>query len=164
MTLRNFVFTCNNYSEDDINSVKTLLNLKYLILGYENVSTPHLQGYCELSKSSRFSSLKKTLPRFHIEKRQGTAQQASDYCKKEGKFEEIGEISKQGKRNDIQRVIEAVQDGSGIRSIMLDTATNFQTVRIAEKALTYFEKERDWKPFVCWFHGPTGTGKSLCAA
>lgn len=101
--LRNFCFTINNYDDDVITAVKGLPH-KYLVFGYEvgDSNTPHLQGYCELDKMYRFNAIKKLIPTAHIESRKGTAQEAADYCKKDGKFEESGSISNPGRRTDIE--------------------------------------------------------------
>lgn len=73
--------------------------------------TPHLQGFTQLSKQTSFSVVKRHLPGAHIEKRRGTPKQASDYCKKDGDFTEIGELPKQGKRNDLKALQEDIKAG-----------------------------------------------------
>ncbi len=63
---RNLVFTLNNYTQSEVNAIKTLdgdNDISYLIFGYEvgESGTPHLQGYIELSKQKSLRQLKKLL-------------------------------------------------------------------------------------------------------
>lgn len=57
----------------------------------------------ELTKQSRMEHVKVLLgdPSVHIEPRKGKAVQAVEYCKKEGKFYEYGQLCKQGHRTDL---------------------------------------------------------------
>jgi len=102
--VRNFCFTINNPIENELEMFLLWDALKYCIIGQEQgeSGTPHLQCYAELANSKSLSSLKKQLPRAHIEARKGTSQQAADYCKKEGDFKELGTLSKQGQRTDLE--------------------------------------------------------------
>lgn len=54
--------------------------------------TPHLQCYLVFKNKMRFNSLKKLLPRAWLGIKKGTCKQASDYCKKDGKFVEFGHL------------------------------------------------------------------------
>jgi len=72
----------------------------YLIFGRETGAsgTNHLQGYLELRKKKRLPYLKsfQWLSRAHFEVSRGTSQQASDYCKKDGDFQEYGALALAG--------------------------------------------------------------------
>lgn len=89
---RNWCFTINNYSPEDIEAVEGL-KARYTIYGKEigESGTPHLQGYICFSNGKTLKSIKKKLPRAHLEMRRGTHEQARDYCKKDGDFIELGE-------------------------------------------------------------------------
>lgn len=156
-----FCFTINNYDDSDIEAVRNM-DCQYVIFGYEvgKSGTPHLQGYMELKKKKRFTTLKKLLPRANLGARWGTQEQASEYCKKEGKFEERGTLKKQGKRNDLCCVRQCAMD-EGMRGVT--RIYNLQQIQVAEKFLTYNDEERNWKPKVIWIWGPTGVGKSRMA-
>lgn len=160
--LRCVCFTLNNYTDEDLahyaNEIREISS--YLVIGFEigEKGTPHFQGYLELKKPTRFSTLKKLMGRAHIERRYGSAKQASDYCKEDGDFVEFGEMREQGKRNDLDNVRETALDG-GMRAVT-EGKFNLQHIKIAEKFLSYCEEGRDWKPEVIWIWGPTGTGKS----
>lgn len=161
--VRNFVFTINNYEPEDLEKANSVWDkASYLIIGKEvgESNTPHLQGYCELEGQMSFKKLKKTyMPRAHIEKRKGTGKQAADYCKKEGNFTEQGQLKKQGKRNDLAAVKTAIEEGYNVREIV-ETASNYQAIRMAECLMKYKEPQRTWKPTVKWYYGATGTGKT----
>lgn len=92
---KSICFTLNNYTDDEVEKMKTFSKLcRYLIFGYEvsKTGTPHLQGYAQLIKQTALNTLRRMF-RWHIEKTMGTPEQASAYCKKEGHFEEFGELS-----------------------------------------------------------------------
>lgn len=163
--LRNFVFTINNWTADDVANCKTL-PFRYIVIGFETGAsgTPHIQGYCELPNALTFSSLKKKLPRSHIEKRKGTPAQAAEYCKKDESFWESGEISKQGKRTDIEQVIEMIDDGNNNRDIAVaEPVTYFKFHKHINAYRCATLLPRDTQPVVEVFYGPTGTGKSHTA-
>lgn len=158
-----WVFTINNWEAEDITKLKSI-NFKYLIIGKEigENGTPHIQGYVEFGGNWKLDRLKKNASsKAHWEKRKGTAEEASVYCKKDGDFEEIGEISKkkQGQRTDIQDVKNLVSQGKGMKDIVQEV-TSYQAVRYAETLLKYVEVKRTWKPEVKWYWGPTGVGKT----
>lgn len=159
---RNICFTINNYTEVDLELIlnkEKSNSFSYLIYGLEIGAggTPHVQGYAELQVRSRLASVKKYLPRAHIEARLGTAEQASTYCKKDGQYEEFGIISKPGERTDLDKV-RLIAETDGMRTV--SAKFNLQQIRVAEKYLDYNEIQRDWKPHVIWLFGTTGTGKS----
>jgi len=159
MNLRNFVFTINNYTDSDILSLKSL-PYSYIIYGKEKVSTPHLQGYCELNKQVKFKTVKDIIPRAHIEIRKGTQIQAINYCKKDGDYTELGTPKSQGHRADLDNIREvALEDGM----TMVTCIGNAQQIRVAKDFLTYNEPGRNWEMDILWLTGPSGCGKSKLA-
>ena len=109
-----WVFTLNNPSEDEEQSVTDFLssgNVSYGIFGRETgeSGTPHFQGYVILDRSRRLTYLRRHFSdRAHFERRRGSHEEARDYCKKDGDFEEFGEepASSQGKRTDLDALFE----------------------------------------------------------
>lgn len=95
---KHFVFTLNNYTAGDDDALKALGTADgttYLVYGYETgeSGTPHLQGYVVFGSRKRFNQVKSLLPNgAHIEAKRGTCKQASDYCKKDGIFQEFGSL------------------------------------------------------------------------
>lgn len=135
--LRNWVFTLNNPNVDRLDEWgKSIFNRykpRFLVYQLERGSngTPHLQGYIEFKTALRLPSVKKILPRAHLEQRRGTPQQARDYCCKadtrvDGPWE-FGEISIQcqGKRTDLVQVAEAINGGASVREISSSHAGSF---------------------------------------
>ena len=163
MKHRNICLTLNNWTEEEYDALRAC-ECKYIVLGKEvgENDTPHIQGYIEFRSPRNFTAIKKQFPRIHIEERMGTAQQAAEYCKKEGDFWENGVLSKQGGRKDIELVKEAVIKGENMRIITME-ATSYQAIRTAEILLKYHERQRDFAPHVVWLWGPTGCGKTRTA-
>jgi len=89
-----WVFTLNNYTNDQVLHLQQLAPaVKYLIFGREvgEAGTPHLQGFVIFKERKRLTSAKNLISnQAHLEVARGTSEQASDYCKKEGNFEEFG--------------------------------------------------------------------------
>lgn len=159
---RSFCFTINNYTDEDVTSLHKL-DFKYLIYGREigaQKGTPHLQGYCQLNKQTRFNQIKKTIPRANFRHAKGDYEANYKYCTKDGDFEEFGTPPKQGDRTDIDSVRQLALD-QGMRAVT--SSYNLQDIRIAEKFLTYNEQGRDFKPEVIWLWGKPGAGKSRLA-
>lgn len=86
-------FTINNprpfYA--DLSGVKSW---DYMIVGNEigDEGTPHLQGFVAYKIRTRFSTIKAQMPKAHIEKMLGTPKSASEYCMKDGDYEEFGTL------------------------------------------------------------------------
>ena len=165
--IRNACFTLNNYNDDQYAQIVNFLSAcKYYVIGKEvgASGTPHLQGYCEFPNSRSFKAVHRALFNAHIETRRGSAEQASDYCKKDGDYIEHGEISKQGERSDIQIIRDTLETHPS-RPMRETTAiaTSYQSIKVAEQYLKYHEIKRTWKPEVKWYYGPTGSGKTAQA-
>lgn len=158
---RNWTYTLNNYSDEDIALVRGLITT-YHVCGREvgDSGTPHLQGYIEMETQQTLSALKKKLPKAHLEVAKGNADQNKVYCTKDKDvLLETGKPKRQGNRTDIDAVRENLADGANMRAVV-ETARSLQSIRMAEIYLTYHEEKRDWKPVVKWFYGPAGSGKT----
>jgi len=159
------VFTLNNYTTEEEKEIREW-ETKYKVVGKEKgkSGTQHLQGYIELEKSLRLGTLKKRFPRMHVEKRRGTAKQAAEYCKKEGNFWEEGEISNQGKRSDLEEVADMVKEKKTSGEIADAYPSAFiRYHKGIERMASVLAKDRKEKPFVTWYWGSTGVGKTSTA-
>ncbi|UNY50608.1 replication associated protein [Chifec virus UA13_1800] len=171
--LRRFCFTWNNYSNSDLEKVKIFFNnhCKYGIVGEEhapNTGTPHLQGFSNLLKPMRFSTIKKHLSdTIHIEKANGSDKQNQTYCSKSGTFFEKGEPFSQGQRSDLESVVQRIQEGeTNISNIAKDFP--LQYIRYHRGIRDYIQKvnpiqPRNFRTKVYYFWGEPGTGKSATA-
>jgi len=163
---RNICFTVNNYAENEMEALEQWKQVTYLIYGKEvgESGTSHLQGYLELKTSVPFTTLKKKIPRAHMEARKGTAQQAADYCKKDGDYVEKGEISQQGKRTDIEMATDMIVEGAKMKEVALANPPVYVKFH---KGLHAFKSiildPRNEAPTVTVLYGKTGTGKSKTA-
>lgn len=172
-TVRRFCFTLNNYTESDYDIIKLFLitNCKYGIVGKElapNTGTPHLQGFCNLQKPMRFSTIKKCLSdRVHLEKANGSDEQNQTYCSKAGESFETGTPSKGGQRTDLQSLLVDIQNGDTDKRLLAEKHPSvyiryFRGIDNYLK-LMYPIAPRDFKTEVRYYYGEPGTGKSRLA-
>lgn len=170
--LRNWVFTLNNYSADDIENLMGCEKwCSYLVYGREvgENGTPHLQGYVEFDKAETFAKVKKLLGgRVHLEERRGTRQQAVEYCKKDGDWESYG-TPKSGVstehdpsvKNKALRYMDLLKAGK-LGEIAEDPDCSFSILKHVKELAALVERPRpvntDLK--INWYWGPTGTGKT----
>ncbi len=163
--VRNFVFTLNNYDAKLEQHVKDF-DCAYMVFGHEvgESGTPHLQGYCELKKQTNFKTLKKDFPTgAHIEPRKGSARQASDYCKKDGKdVYESGSMKSPGTRNDIHDLKKSLDDGMrGVDLWDAHLGTMLKYHKGVAKYISMKNNDNKFRPVrveVYW--GDAGSGKS----
>lgn len=103
---KRWCFTLNNYSDEEFSRILEIPS-KYLVVGKEvgESGTPHLQGFIIFETNQRFNHVKNLIgTRAHLEVARGTSQQASQYCQKDGNFEERGSLpDNSGKRSDWER-------------------------------------------------------------
>ena len=158
---RAFCFT--DFTLDESTIITAIEDSQYYIIGRETcpeTEKKHLQCYVYYTNPRGFEAIKKRLPKAHIELAKGSPLQASNYCKKEGDFIENGTLPQiQGKRTDIDDMRKLLKDTNSMKAVV-ETATSYQSIKMAEQILKYTEAPRDWKPKVEWFYGPTGTGKT----
>lgn len=163
---RAWCFTINNWTESDYFAVMLLAKeAKYAIVGKEvgEKGTPHLQGYVKLHNACAFNSIKKYLPKAHIEVAEGSDQQNFNYCSKENNFREWGERSEgQGRRTDIKEITDLIKARSiTIEDIMFEYPDMYlKYSRSFEKMFNAVAVPRTTPPEVHWRWGLAGTGKT----
>lgn len=88
--VRRVAFTINNYTQDELTQLHMCFEEKKFlyILGKEIGSngTPHIQGYFEAKNPILFSTIKRIMPRAHIEAARGNKIENYKYCSKEGNY------------------------------------------------------------------------------
>ncbi len=174
-----WAFTLNNYTEDELRSLKEWLELpltRCAVVGMEQgeKGTPHLQGYIELSTKQRLNQLKTVNQRIHWEKAKGDRTQNYVYCTKEGNiwFKKGDEITWEAHRRSDEKwetIRSLVKDGK-LQEIeakypreYLIYERQYQRMAAEEtmKRLGIFEG--DLKKKNVWLWGAPGTGKSRWA-
>lgn len=172
---RNWCFTLNNYTEDEVASIQAL-EVKYIIYGKEvgENGTPHLQGFINFDKPTRLAACKKINERAHWEICKGSSEQNITYCSKQGDvwskgvapkerhlsgtknggkrtrevWEETWELAKSGKIEDVDGEIR-LRYYSTLRAIQKDYGTRPDDLEV----------DSGWKG-ILWIVGQPGTGKS----
>lgn len=163
-------FTVNNYTDADYQMIIRQADLcKFMVVGKETGEngTPHLQGFANLKKRTRFCVLKGAVPSAHFEKANGTDQQNLAYCTKQDKNAFIhGEPSGRGKRNDLKQLTEAVMKGKPMQEVAeIDPVVFAKYNRGLRTLAETIKKPRDRNdpPVVLWLWGRTGVGKTRFA-
>ena len=125
-TTKRWCYTLNNWSDEDLITMKAVPS-RYHVIGKEvgESGTPHLQGFVILKTNARMSKMKKYHFKAHWEVAKGNSQQASDYCKKDGNFEEIGVLSEQCKRTDLESACALIKNGASLTSVAEEHPTTF---------------------------------------
>ena len=143
--------------------------LKYLIIGDEfcpSTGKAHKQGFAYFKHARK--SKKKFCSQFVCALDACAPIYSSPacnikYCKKDGKFVEYGQAPKQGQRNDLNELKDAIIKGMSVDDLCMENPMAFhqygRTLNlIADIALR--KKWRNWMTQGYWFFGETGTGKS----
>ncbi|AWW06057.1 MAG: helicase [Cressdnaviricota sp.] len=168
---RNFCFTLNNYTDENMRDVSLLVNkVKYICYSQEvgKCGTPHLQGYFELKNDTTISALQKGMLkglRMSIRVALGTTYQNIIYCSKDNNttFKEFGEKKQQGKRTDLLEIRDDIMSGKCVDDLAVENPTIFhQYGRTLERLedIAMRKKYRTEMTLGQWFWGPTGVGKS----
>lgn len=159
---RCYCLTINNWTETDY-KLALLAPTRYIIIGRERAdetNTPHLQIYLEMKNPISFDALQsKYFPRAYIAPREGTQQQARNYCTKEH-FHEYGTFIIQGKRNDLTIALELLETNTSIRTALeKGLMQTLGTLTAYERLQKYYVVHRT-RPTVIWIYGPGGSGKT----
>lgn len=175
---RGWCFTINNYTDADIHRLRDFhaeeSGCKYLVFGKEvgEQGTPHLQCYLWVENPRYGNVLREIMGgKGHWMAAKGTAEDNQKYCTKDGDFVELGELPKQGKRNDLATLVRRVcTEGATMQSLVdggeFDVlATYCRNERSISKLASMVSGKRDGvtPPTVHWLWGETGTGKSRWA-
>ena len=144
--------------------------IRYAIYGKETCPETkklHWQSYIEFNGPMRIAGVKKLFndSKMHVEIRQGTREQARDYCKKDNEFKEFGTwISGQGHRTDLNKITDLMKSGTKLNEIILNETETYCKYRNGLKDLNaelVRERTKDFRKIdVILLTGPTGCGKT----
>lgn len=162
---RGWCFTINNPTGwDDIDLERLAEFATYVIRGKEKgeEGTDHYQGYVYFKEKKSLLYVKEFIPRAHLESQRGTFDQAIDYCKKDGDWEEWGDrpSGPAGQKQQWRDVLQLARSGK-----MQEIEDNYPAIfiRYHSKLCSLVKPER---PIILevleneWWYGETGTGKS----
>lgn len=157
---RRWCFTLNNPTSNELPAFE---KLRAAVWQREKGTTPHLQGYVELTTNVKLGGMKKWLPTAHFEIARGSAEDNERYCTKDDTREagpwRIGELNKTGSgaRTDITAVKDAILNGASKRQVFEDypeilakyprfveTALRYAT-EDARARVTDFEAKYNWQ-------------------
>lgn len=164
---KRWVFTQNNYTQQHELLIKGL-ECDYACYGREigESGTPHLQGCVCFSTQKRLTAVKKILPTSHWEIMRGNIVEASDYCKKDGEFEEFGIMPDiDNGANEKKRWADAINacKAGDLEAVPEDIRLKYYRT-CKEIAKDYMAKAADADGVTgVWIYGPSGTGKSRLA-
>lgn len=147
---------------------------RYYILGFEvcpETHRPHIQGYVELSQRGgiEFRRMKRLLgpdgQSWNLQPREGTQQQAIDYCKKDGQFVEFGSpsVAQQGRRSDLEEMVAAARTLTSFSEVITAYPSLFVRYHAGMEKLyarLHTFKDLDAPPTVTLVYGTSGYGKS----
>lgn len=170
---RNWCFTLNNPTLEEEDVLITLINKERVKFVFwqlergEETNTPHFQGFVCFTHPVAMATAKATLEsgRYHLEIMRGTIEDSIRYCSKpDGRLRgpyQYGEQPRQGARNDLKEVAEAIRGGASMRD--LAESHPHQIIRYArglQCLASYCSTPRSWVMDVAVYWGPTGSGKS----
>ncbi len=171
---RNWVFTLNNPKRhgDELKShLQSDARVRYFVFQLERGSngTPHFQGYIEFNTSMRWSAVCNMLPGAWVDLRKGTPEDARKYATKDetrldGPWE-YGEFrGRQGRRSDLERAAELIEQKKSIRDVAKHYPSVFiryhRGLREYQQLMTVNEEPRNFKTEVIVCFGDTGAGKT----
>lgn len=166
MRVHAFVFTVNNFTAEQDALIRTFgLDAAYFIYGKEVgdvCGTPHLQGYVRFTNARSAKAITNKLEKLlgvrpHVEIAKGSDLQNQIYCSKGTDIFESGTPSKQGRRSDMSRAIQAYEDGNSIHE--MHRHFNLQAIRHVQSFVAT-QPAIPMERTVSWIWGPTGTGKT----
>nr|WAE42285.1 MAG: replication associated protein [Cressdnaviricota sp.] len=167
---KRWCFTQNNPKHGKIPFEKE--EVKYEVQGLEvgESGTPHYQGFVIFKSAVRLRQLKNEYgEETHWEIARGTNKQAADYCKKEGKYEEQGELPEEnhikGGEATKRMYSEAFQSAKEGKCDDIEDMLRVKHYR------TFKEVQKDYMGHLpslddtcgIWYYGESGAGKSLTA-
>lgn len=168
---RAWVFTVNNYSDEDIENIKAYIteHCKYGIFGKEigpSCGTPHLQGYLYRTNPCTRKHLVKHVASCYWAPAISSPDKNQEYCSKENLYFEHGTPPEQGKRTDLKEIRDEILAGTSVDSITMDRPMLFHQYGRTLNRLEDLHMRTKFRTTMTkgiWYWGPTGVGKSHIA-
>lgn len=170
---KRWCFTINNFNAATVLALRALGRSRelcsFLVFGREEGAsgTRHLQGYIIFVNRKRLRQVRALVsPRGHFEVSRGTPLEASTYCKKDGDFEEFGElpVEERGRRSDLESIKHYIDEGATEEEVADNYFSRWVIHRRAFAEYRQIKaKKRTDPPNVVVYFGATGTGKTRSA-
>lgn len=174
---KHWCFTINNRNRSNV-VVFDESTMLYLVQGFERGAQnqrEHIQGYVCFKNRTTLGSAKRLLgdSTAHLESKRGSVQEASDYCKKDGDFQEDGKIPEEQTARASKRGAELWREAKDLAEagkiedidpeLQVRYIRNFE--RIEERARLRRAKYDLLPGSICgvWLRGHPGLGKSFYA-
>nr|WAE42631.1 MAG: replication associated protein [Cressdnaviricota sp.] len=160
--VKTWVFTLNNYTEDDIKTVKSWeCNKIACSLEVGESGTPHIQGAIVFKASQRLKALKKLHPKMHW--LPAKYKHDFNYIRKAGSVIIRDEDNtKQGNRTDLEDFCNDIKAKKRMRDIAYEHPEVYvkyhQGLEKLNELLNF--TNRSEPPKVIWLYGLSGTGKT----
>jgi len=166
---RAWFITWNNPPENYMDYINAQPKTKYLVYADEFASTGtyHVHIYPEYVNSRTFTAVKKSFPGANVKFRRGTPTECSEYIKKTGEYQELGELPLSSEEIGEQeaarwkRIRRSIIDGSfddiDDQYVCLH-ARNIPSIRALHDNSRPVENRNVLYNF--WIWGASGTGKS----
>lgn len=174
MTHKSFVFTINNYTDDDIQDVhriKDITNTLYAAFEKGEVNgTPHIQGFVTFKKTKRLGAVSRLLPRAHLQPAKGGKSNNYNYiirgentdgtAKLHSEVFVNHDVGTPGTRTDIKNLLEFARQHGVKRTAEEHPVEYFRYSKGIRAWLTAVQSPRTEAPNVYWLFGSTGIGKT----
>lgn len=114
---KNWCFTLNNYTEEDVSRLSVAHDqVAYIVFGRETApetGTPHLQGFVQFKRKLSLASSKRIISQRANLSVARNVPASIEYCKKDDQnYVEVGSVGGgTGSRNDLEQFKEAVKSG-----------------------------------------------------
>lgn len=142
--------------------------IRFIIIGTEicpKTKKEHFQGYVQFFEPCRMRKFQRMIgDNCHLESQRGNDFQASDYCKKDGKYITFGKPSTQGARNEMESLCKMIDDGKRHSECYKEHKMSYLRYRHhfdKYRENVMFEKAKKWRDVkVEILSGPTRCGKT----
>lgn len=165
---RGWCFTLNNYTEDQLQTLKTLIpqECSWGIIGKEigESGTPHLQGAVWFRNPVSMRTAKRKLEcQMHLEQCRGSPAENKAYCSKQDPEPwEHGNMPEQGRRCDLETLADLYKQGTPLKELW-DKCTTPQHFKMIENLMLRIPRRTNTAKEVTWICGPSGSGKTRMA-
>ncbi len=142
--------------------------IRYMCVGQEIAPTTkrkHQQFWLQFYNQQRMTKVKSIVgPEIHLEVCRGSIDKNDKYCQKDGDYKEYGQKTYAGKREDLDSVKEAIDEGKSMYEIADSHFIAFVKYHRGFEKYKFMhdsKRAKKWREVTCeLITGPTGCGKT----